>query len=141
MNKRNFFIRFSAFHGKIRIFGKIRRAVPPSRFSAQQSAMQARQDHIRVPKLGVICGFGTAIGLSGASVAYPCAKTGCNLRFRHGNRPLRRISDISVCQNWHRRRKVASPAATARALRGALGKGSLPARLLPCAETIRCCPA
>ena len=76
MNKRNFFIRFSAFHGKIRIFGKIRRAVPPSRFSAQQSAMQARQDHIRVPKLGVICGFGTAIGLSGASVTYPCAKTG-----------------------------------------------------------------
>ena len=35
-----------------------------------------------------------------------------------------------VCR--HRRRKVASPAATDRALRGALGKGSPPARLLPC---------
>ena len=37
--------------------------------------MEALQWHIRVPKLAILYGFGTDIGLSDAPVAHPCAKT------------------------------------------------------------------
>ena len=75
--------------------------------------------------------FGTAIRHAGTPGPHPCAKTGEIKRFRHSNPPCRHARATSVCQNWHRRRKVAGPAATDRALWGAPGKGSPRARLLP----------